>query len=84
MQIYKIRQKSTGLFSAGGLDHKWKKNGKIWKNKQSLGGHLDLLKEYSGKYKYKNSEDVEIVVYNIVEDATIDLNEYKGKSNAKN
>lgn len=75
MQIFKIRQKSTGLFSTGGLDHTWEKIGKVYKNKQSLSAHLTLLRS-NPRYKYKNPEDIEIVVYNVVEAETINIAEY--------
>jgi hypothetical protein len=61
---YKIRQKSTGLYSTGGYWPKFTKNGKTWSGSGPLKNHLKLTQEpYSGSRKnpYTPVEDFEIV-----------------------
>lgn len=60
MIYYKIRNKDSGLFSTGGTRPRWKKIGKIWKRKQDLTSHFNMLPTYTGPYI--NCEVVEYTV----------------------
>tara|TARA_Y100000310_G_C20589034_1_gene766977 strand:- start:270 stop:551 length:282 start_codon:yes stop_codon:yes gene_type:complete len=74
MKLYKIRRKSDGLFSKGGIYNEsylysvtggWSKNGKLW-TKPYLNSHLSLCKSRRD-YRYKESHLYEIVVYELEE-----------------
>lgn len=43
MEIYKIKNTKTGLYSLGGGYPKFNKNGKIWKRRSDLSNHLNLI-----------------------------------------
>ena len=43
MEIYKIKNTKTGLYSCGGGYPKFNKNGKIWKRRGDLSNHLNLI-----------------------------------------
>ena len=59
---YKIRQKSTGLFSSGGMFVKWTKKGKSWRAKNHLSCHINQSASfYRSKLKMDDIEVVEIV-----------------------
>lgn len=45
MKIYKIRRKSDGLFSTGGLTPRFTKTGKTWNQIGHLKSHFTLLNE---------------------------------------
>ena len=76
-KIYKIRDKSTGLFSKGGTLGEFNKKGKIWKVAGHVRSHLKQF-EHTG-YRDKenrllaNISNWEIVEYEIVEIQTTDL-----------
>ncbi|MEK3917198.1 hypothetical protein [Paenibacillus sp. FSL H7-0331] len=61
-KVYKIRNKETGLFSKGGTDNIWTKEGKSWSNIGHLKHHLNQLAKYYLKDKnpYINAEIVEV------------------------
>jgi hypothetical protein len=66
-KIYKIRDKSTGLFSKGGTStyNLWTKEGKSWSNIGHIKNHINqfLNKGVKSKhYPYDNAEIVEIEV----------------------
>ena len=42
MEIYKIKNMKTGLYSRGGFYPTYSKSGKIWKRKCDLSNHLTL------------------------------------------
>lgn len=75
MKIYKIRNKTTGLFSTGSAYPQFKKEGKVWKNKHALSMHFSLLRD--NKTFYKNIDELEIVEYDVVESNTMTLEIYK-------
>jgi len=50
MKVYKIRDKKTGLFSTGGQNPKWTRNGKAWSSEGSLKSHL--TQHVQGVYDY--------------------------------
>jgi len=60
MLTYKIRDKTTGLFSTGGTSPKWSKLGKTWQR------HANLLAHFREKPKY-NLDKIEIVVFQTLE-----------------
>jgi hypothetical protein len=43
--VYKIRQKSTGLYSSGGTRPTFTKKGKIWRNLGHLKNHLHCVRD---------------------------------------
>ena len=64
IEIWKIRQKSTGLFSRGGtLRHPyddsraWSKKGKSWKQINHLRSHLNL----AASFYRQQQDDIEVV-----------------------
>ena len=69
MQLaYKIRRKSDGLFSAGGMTPHFSKKGKLWKQQGHLTNHLNQvskpLQTYAG---------CEIVTYELTESAVDEM-----------
>ena len=60
MLVYKIRHKTTGLFSTGGCSPSWTKKGKMWTTKAALSNHLGLVG--GGVYK-----DAELLSFEVVE-----------------
>lgn len=42
VEAYKIKDKTTGLFSTGGSSVKWTKDGKAWSAKQYVDSHINL------------------------------------------
>lgn len=65
MKIYKIRHKTTGLFSSGGLYCKFTKTGKCWDSIKNVKLHLAMLE--------KASANVEVVEYDLVESKVISI-----------
>lgn len=47
--FYKIKDNKTGLYLNGGTWNCLSKTGKVWRNKQALGGHLSLYSNYRRK-----------------------------------
>lgn len=78
MKIYKIRRKSDGLFSTGGVSPSWSKTGKTWNQIGHLKNHLNQFKD---RYDYdfetkkhirvdkipKYYSDCEIIVYELTQ-----------------
>ena len=66
MEVYKIRRKTDGLYSVGGSHPSFSKNGKIWKQRNHLSSHMNLLTQQwgVGKHIYDNCE---LVTYEVVE-----------------
>lgn len=65
MIVYKIRSIKSGQYSTGGSHPKFTKNGKIWKSKQALSLHYNLLTPSTiGLYK---SANVEIKTYEVIQ-----------------
>jgi len=60
--MYKIRQKSTGLFSTGGSVPRFTKKGKIWRRKGDLSSHLNLVSGRKCVY-----DDCEVIVLETIE-----------------
>jgi hypothetical protein len=55
---YKIRNRTTGLFSTGGYNPPgWNKNGKTWTTLGGLMNHLGYLKQY---HRNKGQPDTEV------------------------
>jgi hypothetical protein len=63
MEIWKIRQKSTGLFSVGGdvvrngVNGAWSEKGKNWNRLNHLKSHLNI----NATFYRRNQNDIEIV-----------------------
>lgn len=47
---YMIRRNSDGLFSTGGMDPRFSKNGKAWSNFGHLRNHLHQFHGYRGEF----------------------------------
>lgn len=47
IKIYKIRNKKTGLFSTGGINPNWNKNGKNWKTLAHVKSSVRVATEYA-------------------------------------
>ena len=57
VKIYRIRRKSDGLFSGGGMNPKFTKRGKIWQGLGPLKNHLNcLLKMHLEALRIKRNE----------------------------
>jgi hypothetical protein len=67
--MFKI-QRSDGLFSSGGENPTWSKNGKIWKQRGHVTSHLGLVsrREYA---------DADVVEYEMTEKRRVDASEWK-------
>lgn len=64
MFVYKIRNKSTGLFCNGGLE--FKRSGKIWFSKTEIKDHLRYIKTIFMTDEVTNYfSQVEIVVFKV-------------------
>lgn len=48
MKLYKVRDLSTGLYSNGGNNPTWSKNGKVWRTLGSLKIHIRYHEKYYG------------------------------------
>lgn len=83
MKYYKVRQKSTGLFSTGGTHVEWKKDGgKIWTKFPS--SHFALHgTTYASNHNRVPFEDVEVVVYELVEQSTVPVAEFRKEQLAR-
>lgn len=65
MLAYKIRQKSTGLFSTGvGVLPNFTKVGKVFNKISSVKSHISRVNDY----RWQTYKDAEVVKYEIVED----------------
>lgn len=43
LEVYKIKDENTGLFSTGGIEPKWTKRGKTWSQLNHVKNHLRLF-----------------------------------------
>jgi hypothetical protein len=68
MQIYKIRNKTTGLYSTGGSYPSFSKKGKAWNARGHVTSHLSLFNKSTKKTYY---EDCEVVCFE-VQEITVD------------
>ena len=86
-KVFKLRDKSTGLFSKGGTLGDFNKSGKIWKNQGHLRSHLKQFEHLSSRDKTNrlidNISNWEIVEYELTEKETIDLFSFISKGDAK-
>jgi hypothetical protein len=76
--VFKIRDRTTGLFSCGGNPPKWSKHGKAWPTLGQLKAHLALRKEWSqSSERYEHTTipfNWEIVVYRRVPETNVPVN----------
>lgn len=86
-KIYKLRDKTTGLFSKGGTNGDFNKSGKIWKSQGHLRSHLkqfEHTRERDKKNKLMtNISNWEIVEYELAEIEAVDLFSFISKGDAK-
>ena len=54
-QFYKLRQKSTGLFSNGGYKPRWTKKGKLWESPAYFKSSIRQWTEYAFRVKAYSS-----------------------------
>jgi len=66
---YKIRDNNTGLFSEGGINPKFSKNGKTWSTEGHCKAHLTLLKERN--VKIPNNWEIVILTYDNTDDCVL-------------
>jgi hypothetical protein len=66
---YKIRRKSDGLYSKGGMNPYFTRIGKVWKTAGHLVAHLKLV--YLDDYA-----NCEVVRYSVVEDGIEDIGNF--------
>lgn len=64
--MYKIRNKTTGLFSTGGAYPRWTKRGKVWTATHHIRSHL----KSNAEYKKNFYADAEVVSYLVIVDST--------------
>lgn len=57
--VYKIRRKSDGLYSTGGMQPSFSKKGKVWNNRGALTNHFNLV---TYRRVYDNCEVVTVEV----------------------
>jgi hypothetical protein len=55
--MYKIRRKSDGKFSTGGLTPRFTKKGKVWTEVQYLKSHLNMLKKWREVYRSRYEDE---------------------------
>lgn len=65
MIVYRIRSKTTGMFSSGGSHPHFKKVGKLWKRKSDVDAHLR-----QARLDVYVDNDAEIVSYALTEQET--------------
>lgn len=68
MKLYKIRNKTTGLYSNGGSNaafpHNWDNKGKTWKRIGDVRNHVTMMRDYGLSTEYmSNWELIEITYY---------------------
>lgn len=70
-KVYKIRRKSDGLFSTGGVSPKFNSVGKVWKKKGHLSSHIAQAVSYFSTSVHARMKsayaDCEVVEYLIQE-----------------
>lgn len=73
-KLYKLRCKSTGLYSTGGSWVTWTTKGKVWNSLKGLSGHLAMHtgSVYNGRWNQSGIpwDDIEIVVLEVRENET--------------
>jgi len=62
--MFKIKDITTGKYSAGGSNPKWSKNGKVWNSLHALNLHLNMIADN------KN-------MHNVYENAIVEYYEFK-------
>lgn len=71
--LFKIRDRTTGLFSEGGQYDKWSTIGKSWTTLRSLKSHVAMLRQDSKIIPV----NWEIVVYEAISDTSIMIHDIK-------
>ena len=85
-KIFKIRDKSTGLFSKGGVRGEFSKKGKVWKTEGYVRSHLQQFvhtREDEQNRLMTNIDNWEIIEYELIEKETTDLFTFISKGDAK-
>jgi len=81
-QVYKIRDKVTGLFSAGGSEPRWTKKGRAWSSMVHLKSHIaNLILRLPSGWGHPNRwgraphpyATAEVVVFEVSESGTQDV-----------
>ena len=75
--VYKIRHKETGLFSTGGMWHRFTTVGKVWSRINHVRAHLALFSQRgrppSDYHLESYLDQIEIVEYDLVEKSAKDV-----------
>lgn len=82
---YMIKDEYTGLYSSGGSNPAFKKNGKVWKRIEDLKNHLNIVKdrqrtETNFKNPYNLKRHINIVKVRDTEEMSVEEKERKGIS----
>lgn len=67
MKLYKIRDKTTGLYSTGSTNPSWNKTGKTWSATNHVKAHI---RQFANAQMAPNYQDAEIVEIEVVETLT--------------
>lgn len=70
---YKIKNKTTGLYSTGGVYSRWTKDGKTWTNISKLRAHLTL--RLNGRIIHDAMDNWEIIEYEVIESSVKTIND---------
>lgn len=62
--FYRIQDSETGLFSTGGENPNWTKNGKIWKI-TGLRKHTALIRDKIKRTGFNPYKNADVVVYSV-------------------
>ena len=73
MELFRIKRLSDGLFSDGGVDPTFSKNGKYWKQESHLTNHLRQVMYYDKILRAY--DDCVVVRYDVVEVDTMPIYE---------
>ena len=81
--VYKLKDKTTGLYSMGGVSNKFNKQGKIWKSKGHLINHLKQFIRSKENILYKNMNNWIVIEYEIHELSESDLFSFMSNNDPK-
>lgn len=80
MNIFKIRDRETGLFSTGGMSPGWSKKGKTWTARGHVTSHLTQFNSNPyGRGRATTYDNADVVEFEVVEteEGTIPVNDWK-------
>ncbi|PLC44510.1 hypothetical protein C0Q88_07470 [Ralstonia pickettii] len=80
MKVFKVRDKTTGLFSKGGISKRFDEKGKIWHTVGTVRGHLAMFQDKD--YRTRTSvypprvKNLEVVEFELVEVAKHEVEDF--------